>query len=293
MWVQVATAIVGLFVLGATYVTLQPPPVTKPANGPARIAKHRQKHGVHRGSIMPLYANTILPEGECNVTSADGLTAAFPNPDFPTKIPVAINPNYGGHIVALGRDGKIYHKYQTSPGFSGNWTDWKCLTPDLTKVPCSAAPKCNGYDNNPVIVWQPVNGTLVVFVRQMDDLDVHEFHLANPKDPESWIPVRAPSCLCNFPPCENQTKCGTEANCDNKGVNCDDPQHHTASLQYWNSQPIFPTSELQVLADAENKLNLIFRGFDGNLYVVRQETAGDAGGKWETPVMYGNNAMVE
>ena len=38
-----------------------------------------------------------------------------------------------------------------------------------------------GYDSNPVVAWQPVNKTVIMFVRQMDDLDVHEFHLADPK----------------------------------------------------------------------------------------------------------------
>eukprot|EP00746_Dinoflagellata_sp_MGD_P003634 gnl/MRDRNA2_/MRDRNA2_107048_c0_seq1.p1 gnl/MRDRNA2_/MRDRNA2_107048_c0~~gnl/MRDRNA2_/MRDRNA2_107048_c0_seq1.p1 ORF type:complete len:284 (+),score=45.54 gnl/MRDRNA2_/MRDRNA2_107048_c0_seq1:93-944(+) len=283
MLVQVATALIGLIVLGALHVCFQQQPRTGPLWGHQRA---------HRG-VVPSYTHTILPNGACNISAEDGLPAAFPNPDFPTLLPMAINPNYGGHIVATGRDGKLYHKYQTSPGFGGNWTNWKCITPDLTKVPCSAAPKCNGYDNSPAIAWQPLNGTLVVFVRQMDDLDIHEMHLADPKNPESWIAMRGPVCLCNFPPCQNQTKCGTEANCDNKGVNCDDPEHNPASLRYWNTQPSFPTSELKLLADHENKLNLIFRGFDGNLYVSRQMKAGDAHGKYEPPVAYGTNGMYE
>ena len=45
-------------------------------------------------------------------------------------------------------------------------------------MPCSTAPNCGGYDNNPVVQWQPVNGTAVVFLRQQDDLDITNFVFA-------------------------------------------------------------------------------------------------------------------
>ena len=108
-------------------------------------------------------------------------------------------------------------------------------------------PACGGYDNSPVVAWQPVNGTLVMMIRQvsgvgrgargvghpplypfcvrfplvflntsrvltpsplhprpsqMDDLDIHEMHLTDPTDPDSWSNLRGPACLCNFPPCK-------------------------------------------------------------------------------------------
>ena len=37
---------------------------------------------------------------------------------------------------------------------------------------------------------------------QMDDLDIHEMHLTDPTDPDSWSNLRGPACLCNFPPCK-------------------------------------------------------------------------------------------
>jgi len=288
MWSHVATVVGTLATVSILYAGTHTGLVKESAWGQAAQR--------HRGSMRsPMYRNTVMPNGQCNVSAQDGLPAAFPYPDYTHVIPIAVNPHYGGHIVVLGRDGKLYHKYQRSAGLGGNWTEFKCLTPDLTKVPCSAAPNCHGYDNNPVIAVQPKDGTLVVFVRQMDDLDIHEMHLADPKNPESWTPMRAPTCLCNFPPCvdKGQTKCGTEANCDNKGVDCSDHEHRPSSPKYWASQPCFPTSELSLLADQEGKLNLFFRGFDGNLYMTRQGTAGDAMGKYEPPVMYGLNAEVE
>ena len=145
------------------------------------------------------------------------------------------------------------------------------------------------------MAWQPKNGTGILFVRQSDDLDIHETHLADPADPDSWAPMRAPACICNFPPCANQRKCGVEANYDNSGVDCSITP--TSSRQFWANGPYFPTSEL-VLQPQGNKLALLFRGFDGGLYKLLQETAGDAGGKMGAAVrlgglMGGANSIIE
>ena len=195
----------------------------------------------------------------------------------------------------LGRDSKLYHKHQIAPTDNANWTAWKCMTTDLTKVPCSIAPKCGGYDNNPAVAWQPTNGTAVLFVRQIDDLDIHETHLADPADPDSWSPMRAPACICNFPPCANQSKCGVDANCDNSGVDCSVTP--TESRQFWAHGPYFPTSEL-ALQPQGDKLALLFRGFDGGFYKLLQETAGDAGGKMGDAMRLGglmgnDNSIIE
>ena len=139
---------------------------------------------------VPIYLNTVMPNGVCNISTQDGIPTALPVRENAHVIATAFNPNYGTHVLALGRDSKIYHKHQTSSSPESNWTSWKCLTPDLTKVPCSIAPNCRGYDNNPVVAWQPRNGTLVAMVRQMDDLVIHEFHLTNPADPDSWSSFR-------------------------------------------------------------------------------------------------------
>jgi hypothetical protein len=69
-------------------------------------------------------------------------------------------------------------------------------------------PACGGYDNSPAVAWQPVNGTLVMMIRQMDDLDIHEMHLTDPTDPDSWSTLRGPACLCNFPPCKVRDSVG-------------------------------------------------------------------------------------
>lgn len=224
-----------------------------------------------------------MPTGTCNMswtqTDRGDVPVVMPMRENSHFIATAVNPNYGVHIMVTGVDGKIYHKHQTGP--KGEWSEYKCLTPDLTKVPCSSAPHCRGYDSNPAMIWQPVNGTLVVFIRHMDDLVPHEFHLTDPKDPDSWSMLRGPTCLCNFPPCpeKNQTKCGVEASCDNKGVDC--AKHPESSREFWHvAGPVFPTSEMVLLADQNGKINMYFRGFTGAYYVITQVTAGDAAGKY-------------
>jgi len=231
-----------------------------------------------------------MPNGVCNVTKDPGGLPVMPqNPrEIAHTIATVMNPHYGLHAVVTGRDGKLYHKYQIpgqGGGVNANFTSWKCLTPDLSKVPCSIAPKCNGYDSNPAIALQPGTGSLVVFARQMDDLAPHEIHLTKAADPESWSSIRGPACLCNFPPCKNykgtnQTKCGVNADCDNLGVDCD--KSPSTLPTYWNVQAVFPTSEMTLLP-VKDKLHLYFRGFDGAYYLTEATKAGDINTKYGSP----------
>jgi len=245
-----------------------------------------------------------MQNGACNITKETGQGSGpvtNVNPEFPHVIAMVENPNYGMHVAVLGRDGRIYHKHQYQKGNMGNWSDWKTLTPDFKQVPCSMKPHCSGYDNNPAMAWQPTNGTIIMFIRQMDDLVPHEFHLNDPKDPDSWTAARGPSCLCNFPPCpeHNQTQCGVVSRCDNLGVNCDAPENRRMARKYYFVGPIFPTSELVLKPDVDGKkLNLYWRGFDGRLYGTTQAVAGDTDGKWtETNggmnAYNGLNAVIE
>lgn len=227
-------------------------------------------------SLACSYTQSVMLHGVCNMSATGDTGVPQPVRENAHVISTFYNPNYGQHVVVLGRDSKLYHKHQVATAPDSNWTSWKCMTPDLTKVPCSIAPRCGGFDNNPAVAWQPTNGTAVLFVRQIDDVDIHETHLADPADPDSWTPLRAPACICNFPPCGNQTKCGVEKNCDESGVDCDITP--TSSRQFWGIGPFFPTSELSLLPQGD-KLALHFRGFDGAFYKMLQQTAGDAGGK--------------
>ena len=89
--------------------------------------------------LAPRYTHTIMPDGVCNISSEDGIKAANPVVDNAHVIATFYNPHYGTHVLALGRDARLYHKHQTGTSIWARWTPWKCLTPDLTKVPCSTA----------------------------------------------------------------------------------------------------------------------------------------------------------
>merc|ERR1711924_534409 len=137
-------------------------------------------------------------------------------------------------------------------------------------------------------------GTMIAFVRQMNDLVPHELHLNDPKDPDSWSAIREPTCLCNFPPCQGQVLCGVVKECDNIGKNCDIAKPE--SRDYYEFGPIFPTSELSLIPNMTSKKpTLYWRGFDGHLYGSVQNKAGDAGGKWggngNTPMFMGFNGI--
>jgi hypothetical protein len=135
----------------------------------------------------------------------------------------------------------------------------------------------------------------------MDDLDVHEFHLEDPKNPDSWTAPRGPACLCNYPPCvgrkgkPDQTRCGAQAECDNSGPDC--TKTPSTSDIYWNESPAFPTSELSLIAEGD-LLSLYFRGFDGAYYKSQQLKAGEVNGKFGPfyrlgGLLGGNNAIIE
>jgi len=233
-------------------------------------------------AIAGAYKNTVMPNGECNITTPSNSNLTVPDPIQENAHIIATfwSPHYGAHVLVRGRDTKIYHKHQIAPDEDANWTAWKCLTPDLAKIPCSTAPACGGYDNAPAVAWQPgVNGTAMVFMRQIGDLDLHETHLTDPTDPDSWSDIRAPACICNYPPCKNQTRCGV-AQCDAKGVDCS--KEPTSSRRYWSYGTFFPTSEVNLLVE-DQKLAMYYRGFDGGYYKAVQEVAGDAGGKFLYP----------
>lgn len=60
---------------------------------------------------QPTYRNTVMPNGVCNITT-EGEKLPVPNPirDNTHMIATAWNPNYGTHVLVVGRDTKIYHK---------------------------------------------------------------------------------------------------------------------------------------------------------------------------------------
>ena len=245
--------------------------------------------------LTSAYKDTIMPSGTCNITAAATSNLTVPNPIQENAHIIATfwSAHYGTHVIVLVRDTKLYHKHQTAPNASADWSAWKCLTPDLSKIACSTAPACGGFDNSPVVNVD-ANGTATVFVRQMSDLDIFETHLEDPADPDSWSALRPPACICNYPPCANQTKCGV-ALCDEKGVDCS--VEPTTSDAYWSYGPFFPTSELSLLREGDS-LALYYRGFDGGYYKSLQSNPGDPAKFVYPPTRLGGfdggeNAIIE
>jgi hypothetical protein len=110
------------------------------------------------------------------------------------------------------------------------------------------------FRRDPAAATNP-DGTIEVFARTALNLDLWQFVLQNPSDPDSWsIPTE---CACLAPP----------APC-------------------WNTQPVFPTSDVTLNRAADGRLELYYRGFDGFLYVVRQVDPGSAK-KYHPPTSVG------
>jgi len=107
------------------------------------------------------------------------------------------------------------------------------------------------WDSDPGAATNP-DGSIEVFVRSEANLDLWQFYLKTPSDPNSWAAPRESSCIST-------------------GAGC------------WNTQPVFPTSDTQLLRSSDGKLQIYYRGFDGNLYYVQQSKAGD-GTAYDPPV---------
>ena len=113
----------------------------------------------------------------------------------------------------------------------------------------------------------------------------------NASDPWTWVGPREPACPCNFPPCKGQTKCGNNANCGNDGYDCSAPGFENSGPKWWNTQAVFPTSDISVSKVKDPKtgvgrIKAFFRGFDGQMYSVQQEIAGNST-KYTAPDGYG------
>lgn len=211
-----------------------------------------------------------------------GMAAAYDNPVLPEngtwsafawQPAVVNNPNYGLHVFTLGANKSLYHKYQTG-NFSANNTitmsDWICLTPDNGITSAGLVPLI--FWDDPVAIVND-DGRIEVFIRLKSDNDLWQIYQQDAKDPLSFTQPRGPTCLCNFPPCvdQNQTKCGVSQNCDNQGLDCSDPSVPAG----WNNHAPFPTSNMNAMK-VDGRVQVVYRGFDGRMYMDRQVTPGNS-----------------
>merc|ERR1711964_45507 len=103
------------------------------------------------------------------------------------------------------------------------------------------------------------DGRLELFARFHDNLDLWQMYQQNPKDPTDWSVPRESSCVD-----QNQTT---------SKWYCLQPK----STQYWNTQPVFPTSDVNLLVSpVDGRLQLFYRGFDGRMYMSQQANTGNS-----------------
>eukprot|EP00658_Telonema_sp_P-2_P004685 TRINITY_DN11736_c0_g1_i5.p1 TRINITY_DN11736_c0_g1~~TRINITY_DN11736_c0_g1_i5.p1 ORF type:complete len:287 (+),score=54.60 TRINITY_DN11736_c0_g1_i5:234-1094(+) len=231
---------------------------------------------------------------------------------------------YGIHVFATSKDGYIVHQVSLGPGNQDpNSTGVWLLMPNAHQGSTPSG-HLQTYDSDPS-VGQNDDGRLEILVRSHISLDFWHYYQTNASDPHSWVGPREPACLCNFPPCDGQTRCGNNAQCGNDGYDCSAPGFENSGPRWWNTQAIFPTSDGTFVKDPlEQKcgsvnhceLNLempyphdgvchgtdmpcsclthydrargcgdtppprrlrnFFRGFDGLMYSVAQEIAGNS-----------------
>jgi len=190
--------------------------------------------------------------------------------------------SYGTHVFAVSMKGYIVHQvaHPDSPSALGVWQ----LMPNAHQG-STPSDQAQTFDSDPTI-GQNKDGRLEIFARSHISLDFWHWYQTNASDPMSWVGPREPACLCNFPPCKGQTKCGNNANCGNDGYDCTLPAFSNDGPKWWNTQAIFPTSDGTFVTTAKGGLRLYFRGFDGLMYSVEQDIPGNSS-KYSTPTAWG------
>ena len=236
----------------------------------------------YNNTVLPQDPNTTLHQQFATVINPVCLFFFFRSRNLAPTTSILNKQHYGLHVFATGANGSLFHMWQTSnvsDTGEASMSKWACLTPDPVYASAGFVP--------PVWWWDPAavvntDGHIDVFIRLLADKNLWQLYQKDPTDPQSFTAPRSPWCLCNFPPCQNQTKCGLEAQCDNKGVDCS-----TADTSvYWNDHAPFPTSNMNALLDpVTGTVKVIFRGFNGEMYEQYQLIPGNSS-KYKGGVVY-------
>jgi len=155
-------------------------------------------------------------------------------PEGNTTVLAITDNGYAIHVFALGKDGGLWHKYQA---VNESWTDWILRAKADDGV----------WDSDPACGVNKGDNTVEVFIRYSRNLDLWQMYQLDARDPTQWSVARESSCV-------------------------DLPCNNTGSKTFWNTQPIFPTSDISVVSDSSSgQMSLFYRGFDGGLYVVKKK----------------------
>lgn len=185
-----------------------------------------------------LYNETVLP------------------PNFHSqRLATVTNPYYGIHVFALGKNGSLWHKFQTGPpdlNVSIPFTPmspWHCLTPNASLT----------WSNEPAAAVNR-DGHIEIFVGLGNSsTQLWQMYQSDPKDPLSWSAPRAPACSCGpeATECPQCKDCSTRPDC---------------MKNYWIGSEVITTSDAELRLDQQDqKLKLYFRNSDGHMYELSQE----------------------
>lgn len=165
----------------------------------------------------------------------------------------------GLQMVALGRDGQVWHIYQT-PENKSKWSKWRPIT-SLCPSKINLSRKCR-FDGDPALGVNE-DGRLEIFVRFRENLDLWQLYQPNAADPSKWTVPRESSCV-------DQDQESGKWFC-------------LSHDSYWvGENPAFPTSNIAVLRHpTTSKLQVFFRNFEGHMYMVEQKNKGDS--RYYTP----------
>lgn len=171
------------------------------------------------------------------------------------QLPMVRTPHYGMHVIALGKNGSLFHKYQTGPtNTSVPWpyvpmSDWLCLTPNPSLK----------FGNSPAIALN-ADGHIELFVGYLpDSLDIWQMYQTDPKDPLAWSAPRAPYCDPSTASC---LKCLAKPECE---------------ATFWSNGYAWTTSQQSLwLNPHDQKLRLTWRNFDGHVYEMTQAKPNDS-----------------
>jgi len=202
-----------------------------------------------------------------------------------TTVVAVKSMSYGMHVFAISAKGFIVH--QVVKPIEGQPTEkdigvWQPM-PNAHQGSTPAG-DAQTYDSDP-IVGQNEDGRLEILIRSHISLDYWHYYQSDASDPMSWVGPREPACLCNFPPCPGQVKCGNNKQCGNDGYDCNSPGFENSGSKWWNTQAVFPTSN-GAFVNENGTLKLFYRGFDGLMYSVQQTIPGNST-KYNAPDAWG------
>mmetsp|Transcript_103086 Transcript_103086/g.183172 ORF Transcript_103086/g.183172 Transcript_103086/m.183172 type:complete len:248 (-) Transcript_103086:45-788(-) len=181
------------------------------------------------------------------------------------QLPMVRNPHYGVHVVALGKNGSLWHQFQTGPLNTSGGTptvpmsDWHCLTPNPKLI----------FGNAPALATN-ADGRIELFVGyKPDSLDIWQMYQTDPKNPLAWSTPRAPYC---DPAQKSCNECLAKAEC---------------RKNFWTDGFVWTTSQQSLWLDpSDHKLRLSWRNFDGHVFEMQQSEPNNSS-KWPVgSVMY-------